>query len=75
MFERIQQRLRAQPFVPFEIRLPNGEAYHIPHPECAALTPFVVVVTDLESGQITECALDHVASVERVPAAEAPTSV
>ena len=74
MFERIQQLLRAQPFVAFEIRLSNGDAYRIPHPECAALTPFVVVVTNLESGQIAECALHHVANIERVPPSEAATS-
>lgn len=72
MFQKIQELLRAQPFVPFEIRLSNGEAYRVPHPECAALTPFIVVITDIESGKITECALQHAASVERIPPAGAP---
>jgi hypothetical protein len=72
MFDKIRDLLRAQPFVPFEIRLSNWETYKVPHPECAALTPFIVVITDVESGKISECALQHVASVERLPSVQAP---
>lgn len=70
MFDKIRELLRARPFVPFEVRLSNSETYRVPHPEWAALTPFIVVITDLETARITECALQHVASAERVRSAE-----
>ena len=37
--EQIRQSLRSQPFEPFVIRLADGRAFVVRHPELAMLTP------------------------------------
>ena len=43
--ESIREFIRREPFEPFVIRLSNGEAHEILHPECVAITKSKVVIT------------------------------
>jgi hypothetical protein len=44
----IREALHAQPFSPFTIRLADGRALHVPHPDFVALTPRRVIVGALD---------------------------
>ena len=44
--ETIREFIRREPFEPFVIRLSNGEAHEVLHPECVALTKTKVVTAD-----------------------------
>jgi len=39
MLEDLRSMLEAQPFEPFRLRLPDGRALDVPHPEFVALPP------------------------------------
>jgi hypothetical protein len=62
--EAIQSMLRIRPFAPFEVRLSNGEAYEVRHPEVAMLLKTNLLIGHLESDSFDLCALSHIASVE-----------
>jgi len=40
----VREALRARPFVPFALRLADGRALPVPHPDFVALTPRRVIV-------------------------------
>jgi hypothetical protein len=40
----VREALHAQPFVPFSLRLADGRALPVPHPDFVALTPRRVIV-------------------------------
>ena len=40
----VREALHAQPFVPFALRLADGRALPVPHPDFVALTPRRVIV-------------------------------
>jgi hypothetical protein len=46
--EGIRQALHREPFQPFKIRLADGRALHVPHPDFVALGPrrLIVVAED-----------------------------
>jgi hypothetical protein len=62
--DTIRNFLRREPFEPFVIRLSNGEAHEIRHPECAAITKSRVIVTYPDEDREVFCALIHINSVE-----------
>ena len=62
--ETIREFIRREPFEPFVIRLSNGEAHEIRHPECAAITKSRVIVTYPDEDREVFCALIHINSVE-----------
>jgi len=62
--ETIRAFLRHEPFEPFVIRLSNGEAHEVRHPECAALTKSKVIVTYPDEDRDVHCGLIHVNAVE-----------
>ncbi len=67
--ETIRELLRRQPFEPFEMRMTNGEAHQVRHPENAVLAGSRLVVYIPESDRIVILSLLHAAAVEMVRAA------
>lgn len=65
----IREVLRRRPFEPFEIRMTNGEAHQVRHPENAILAGSRVVVDIPESDRIVILSLLHAAALEMVRAA------
>ena len=66
--ETIREYLRRQPFEPFVIRMSNGEAYEIHHPECALVMKTKVIVGYPEEDRSVTCSLVHINSVEALQA-------
>ena len=69
--ETIRELLGRQPFDPLEVRLSSGEVYRIPYPEFAMLLKSTLVIGIPDSDRVIVCALLHIASIERLPAAQA----
>lgn len=67
--ETIREFLKRQSFEPFEVRLSNGDAHAVRHPEFAMLLKNTLVVGYPDSDRVAVCALLHVASLERLHAA------
>ncbi|HWB13851.1 MAG TPA: hypothetical protein VG826_31785 [Pirellulales bacterium] len=67
--ETIQELLRRQPFEPFEIRLSNGEAHQVRHPENVAVAKTRLAIAYPEADRIVLCAVVHINSIEAVRAA------
>ncbi len=68
--EALVQWLRREPFLPFEIRMSNGDRYPVPHPEYAALGKTNVIVFFPDSDRYAELALLHMAAVEQLEASQ-----
>ena len=64
--EQIETMLHQQPFAPFEIRISNGEAHQIRHPENALLLRSVVVVGYPETDRAVHCTLHQINTLERI---------
>ena len=62
--ETVKEWLTKQPFEAFEIRMSNGVAYQVRHPEFAFVMKSNVVIGDPESERVFVCALLHIASIE-----------
>lgn len=63
MKEALVPLLRKQPFQPFEVRMSNGDAYQVRHPEMALLLKSNLVFGSPESDKFTFCALLHITGV------------
>jgi hypothetical protein len=61
--ETIREWLNRVPFEPFEIRLSNGEAHQVRHPENLALGKNRLVIVDPELDRAVHCALIQVNSI------------
>lgn len=66
--ETIKDYLRREPFKPFVIRMSNGEAHKIRHPECAFVMKTRVIVYYPDEDRSVTCALIHINSVETLQA-------
>jgi len=62
--EAIRDLVRRQLFVPFVVRLSNGETHEIRHPECIVVGKTTAVVYDPEDDRFVFCSLIHIKSVE-----------
>ncbi len=60
----IQNMLRAQPFVPFEIHLSGGEVHPVPHPELAWVAGSEVYVYYPDEDRVAWLSLLHITSLE-----------
>jgi hypothetical protein len=69
--ETIHALLHRQPFEPLEVRLSNGDAYKILHPEFAILLETTLVIGVPKSDRVILCSLPHIASIERIAPARA----
>ena len=61
--DSILEWLQRQPFVPFQVRLSNGDAFVVRHPECAALTKNNLIIVNPDSDRTATCALIHIADI------------
>ena len=67
--DTIREWLNRRPFEPFELRLSNGEAYQVRHPEVVALGKNRIAIADPETDHFTHVALIHVNSISALQAA------
>lgn len=67
--ETIRDRLRKQPFEPFEIRLSNGDVHQVRHPELAFVVKFNMVIGDPDTGRVSICSILHIVSINTLQAA------
>ena len=67
--ETLQELLLRHPFEPFAVRLSNGEAFEVRHPEMAFVTKSRLVVGQADSDRVTICSLIHINSIEMLQAA------
>ena len=63
VIEELQQHLRAVPFVPFEVRLSNGDVFRVADPEMAAVIGMRVVVADPDGESAHVLSPFHIAAV------------
>lgn len=66
--DMIRQRLRMQPFVPFEIHLSSGDAYQVHHPENVFVTGANLFIwyPDEPGDHVVNCSLLHVTGMEYI---------
>ncbi len=68
-YETLKELLDRWPFVPFEIRLTNGEKNEVRHPEMALLLKSRIVIGDAKNDRMTICGLIHINSIETLQTA------
>jgi hypothetical protein len=66
--------LRRSPFVPFVVRLANGESYEVRHPEMAMVTPVTLYIFDPGAEKVVRCALIQIDTAEYLEPSDASTS-
>ncbi|MFM8495433.1 MAG: hypothetical protein ACKOEM_07885 [Planctomycetia bacterium] len=66
--DAIREFLRREPFEPFVIRMSNGEAHEVRHPECAVVMKTKVIVCYPEDDRVVYCALLHINALEALQA-------
>jgi hypothetical protein len=66
--DTIRGRIRRQPFEPFFIRLSNGEAHEVRHPECVLVLKTKLIIGHPEEDRTVQVALLHVNSIETLQA-------
>jgi len=62
--DSLRDLLRASPFLPFRVRLSNGDVHEVRHRDFALVTKSNLVVTYPDSDHIAICSILHIASVE-----------
>jgi hypothetical protein len=62
--ETIREWLNRRPFDPFVLRLSNGEAHEIRHPENVILLKTRIVVAYPEADRVVHCSLVHINAIE-----------
>lgn len=67
--ETIREWLSRRPFEPFVLRLSNGEAHEVCHPENLALGKTRIIVVDPALDRVVHVSLIHVNSIEALQAA------
>jgi hypothetical protein len=67
--EAIRERLTRRPFEPFVLRLSNGDAHEVRHPENLALGKNRLIVVDPNLDRVVHVSLIHVNSIEALQAA------
>ena len=64
--ETMLSLLRRQPFQPFEVRMSNGDAFQVKHPEMVFLLKSSLIFGSPESDDFIFCSLLHVADVKAI---------
>ena len=67
--DTLREWLNRHPFEPFELRLSNGEAYQVRHPEVLAIGRDRVAIFDPNSDRVVHVALIHVNSIQALQTA------
>jgi hypothetical protein len=71
MKEQLIKRITAKPFCPFVIKMSDGNAYEVRHPENLAIGKHLMVLIEPETDRTHDLYLLHVVSFERNPAVSA----
>ena len=66
--DAIREFVRREPFEPFVIRMSNGEAHEVRHPECLIVGANRAVVYYPREDRFVFCALIHINAVETLQA-------
>jgi len=74
MNRTLRELLERRPFRPFEVRLSNGDAFQVRHPEFAMLLRTQLVIGIPESDRVVICALLHVADIKQLRNGPSPGS-
>jgi hypothetical protein len=72
MKEQLIKLLRASPFSPFIIKMSDGQAYAVRHPENLAVGKHFMVLIEPETDRTHDLYLLHVTSFERNPTLQSP---
>ena len=67
--QTILEWLHRRPFEPFVLRLSNGDAFQVRHPEVLAIGKNRLAIYDPETDRFSHVALIHVNSIESLQAA------
>ncbi|MCU0878641.1 MAG: hypothetical protein MUF06_12720 [Pirellulaceae bacterium] len=67
--ETIREWLQRRPFEPFVLRVSNGEAHEVHHPENLALGKNRLIVVDPRTDRAVHLALIHVNALEELQTA------
>jgi hypothetical protein len=62
--DSIRERLRKQPFEPFEVHMSSGDVYQVRHPEQALVTGANVYIWFPETDHVASCSLLHITGLE-----------
>ena len=62
--DSIRERLRKQPFEPFEVHMSSGDVYQVKHPEQALVTGANVYIWYPETDHVASCSLLHITGLE-----------
>lgn len=73
MKEQLIKLLRASPFLPFSIKMSDGQTYTVRHPENLAVGKHFMELIEPETDRTHDLYLLHVASFERNPTVQSPT--
>ena len=65
--EHLREFLRNDPFVPFEIRMRNGDLYQVKERFQAAIGAGQFYVTYPDSDHIAFCPAEQIVSIEQIP--------
>ena len=68
MKEQLTKLLGTTPFQPFTIKMSDGRAYDVRHPENLAIGKHFMVLIEPETDRTHDLYLLHVTSFERTPA-------
>ena len=68
MKEQLTKLISAKPFAPFTIKMSDGNAYEVRHPENLAIGKHFMVLIEPETDRTHDLYLLHVVSFERTPA-------
>ncbi len=67
MKDELTKLLAAAPFVPFTMKMSDGQSYEVRHPECLAVGKHFMVLIEPESDRTHDLYLLHVTTFERTP--------
>jgi hypothetical protein len=62
--DTIRERLRKQPFEPFEVHISSGDVYQVRHPEQALMKGANVYIWYPETDHVASCSLLHITGLE-----------
>jgi hypothetical protein len=72
MKNRVREFLKAMPFRPFIIKMADGSAHHVAHPEFVLASPETPqIIIEAPNGDITYLSVLLITSVEHAPASNA----
>jgi hypothetical protein len=70
----MRELLRRSPFIPFVVKMSNGESYEIRHPEMAMVTPVTLYVFDPNVERVVRCALIQINTAGYLESSDASSS-